>query len=140
MSTTGWETAFFDAYSSNLNIAKAAKAAGVTRQAVYWRIANDAEFRRQYETLRSYMAAALVDKGIGLALEGTTDTTYKDGEITSEKIKEYPELIKFFLAKLEPDTFGDRPDDLGGTTIINMPMPSREEVRRRLESEYDGAG
>lgn len=122
-----WEDIFFEEYATTLNISKSAKAAGKTRQAVYWRLSNDEDFKRRFEATRAVVAAAMLDKGVGLALNGTAEPIVFRGEVVAERTKEYPDLIKFFLSKLDPDTFGDQPTDTqDAPTIIQMPMPMPE--------------
>lgn len=85
----GWQERFLAALSRSPNIAKAAKRAGVTRQAAYYQREHDEEFRQRWDEIQE------------AALDLLEETAHKRARIGSDR------LLMYLLSSHRRDVYGE---------------------------------
>jgi hypothetical protein len=118
-----WVGTFLSALRRSPNVSAAARAAGVTRQAVYLYRESDPDFARAWDDALAESTDHLVGEAYRRAFEGTDEPVFYKGEECGT-VRKYSDTLTCFLLKAHRrDVYGDKV-----TQEVTMDVNARIEI------------
>lgn len=131
---------FLEALGECAIVSRAAKAAGVSRNALYeWR-RDDPDFARDWETAVELGIAALEDEALRRVLDGVDTPVFYAGKQVATVRKFSDPLLMFMLRARRPDRYRDRPNGAQPPAIDQTPQLTKEERDARITELLRKAG
>lgn len=123
---------FLEALGECAIVTRAAKAAGISRNALYeWR-REDADFARDWAAAVELGIAALEDEALRRVLDGVETPVFYGGKQVATVRKFSDPLLMFMLRARRPDRYRERPNGAQPPAIDQTPELTSEERDARI--------
>lgn len=125
------------------NVSKAAKSAGISRNAAYEHKHSDADFGQEWDNIIDHVVDAMEDELYRRSTKGVLEPVFYKGDVVGEIRKYSDRLLEFALKAKRPDVYRERFDvntNVSGKLDLNIESAINEIYGISDKPESDDAG
>lgn len=134
-----WEDRFIKAFAAERSVSHACRAAGVSRSTVYSHRKERPEFEARWEEVLGTIRDDLEASALRLAIDGGQDFVFDKSGQKHFKVRHFPNLKMFMLAKLIPERYGDKIEKSRDPSEVAQEIRDEVAAMDRLTVGEEGA-
>lgn len=108
--TKSLQEKFLAVFNATANVSTACEQSGITRQAHYRWMHEDAEYREKFDEAFKSVASILEEEAVRRAVQGTRRDVFYQGAKCGEELVYSDTLLIFLLKGMKPSTYRERHD------------------------------